>query len=181
MSTIRFNLKVLGRFHWSAGIAVLVMIMSQACSTVPMPTSDSTPPILNWNVYNEDTRTTSQYIGNATLSAKSGDSYRVTLTAEDPQGIHEITLGSSTSWQCVSGDLAQNAGPSLDATDKQDLQPDSQGNVLTSILLMRQANIGPFDCQAGFTFNGGSVAFFGTGTNYFNGVTQATLTFNVSK
>lgn len=170
-----------GKFRWLAGLAILVLLASQGCAKVPKPTSDSTPPTLTWSVYNQNTSTTVQINGSGTLNAKSGESYRVTLTANDPQGIHEITLGSNTGWQCVSGNIAQSAGPGLGVLDKQDLQPDSQNNVLTSIFLIQQANIGPFDCQPGFTFSGASVEFDGTGTNYFNGVTKGTLKFNVSQ
>lgn len=182
MSRIWFNLKVPGRSQWLAGFAIFVLIVSQGCSKVPKPTSDSTPPILTWHIHNQDTSSDTQIVGTGSVNAKIGDSYQVTLTADDPQGIHEITLGSNTGWQCLDAldNLAQSHGPSLGTTDKQDLQPDSQGNVLTSIFLIREASIGPFECQAGFAFSGGSVVFTGTGTNYFNGVTKATLTFSVS-
>ena len=170
----------LPRQHWIPGLALLTLLANPGCRRVPKPSSDSTPPTLRWSVFNNETRTTQEIAGSGTVNAKQGESFRVTLFADDPQGIHEITLGSSTSWSCSSGDVGQNHGPSLDATDKQTLQPDSGGNVLTSIFLIRNANLGPFECQSGFKFGGGSVQLFGTGENYFNGVTKGQLTFSVS-
>ncbi len=155
---------------------LLLLLTSLGCEKVPMPTSDSTPPTLKWSVIPES-GPTQQITGSGTITALAGETYTVTLTAEDPQGIHEITLGSSTFWQCISGDIGQNHGPSLDASDVQTLQPDSDGNVLTSIFLIRDVNFGPFNCQSGYTLTGASVTLFGKGENYFGGITEGTLQF----
>ncbi len=168
------------RLKWLAGVAaVLVLLVSPACRRVSKPTSDSSPPKLRWDIFNHNTNEAIQKIGNATINVNKGDRFRVTLIAEDPQGIHEITLGSSTAWGCTSGSVGQQHGPSLDVLDKQTLQPDSQGNVLTKIILLRDANLGPFNCQSGFTFTGGNVTMMGTGKNYFNQTTKANLVLKV--
>ena len=164
--------------RYLVAITLMLLLTAIGCSNsgkVPKPSSDSTPPTLRWNVYNLDSRTSQDISGSSTLTVQTGENYRVTLFAEDPQGIHKISLGSSTFWQCISGDIGQNHGPSLGVADIQELQPDGQNNVLTSIFLIKNATIGPFDCQSGYTFNGGDVTFSGTGENYYSGTTQAQL------
>ena len=167
--------------HWLNLIAILFLLFAVGCSPqIPKPTSDSTPPTLRWSVLNKADNSTQNISGSGTVTAHIGAFYVVTFFAEDPQGIHKINLAANKSWQCTSGDTAQNHGPSIGNTDSNTLQPDSQGNVVTSAFLIQNADIGPFDCQSGYTFNGGGLTFSGGGENYFNGTTQATLAFKVS-
>ncbi len=167
--------------HWLNLIAIMFLLFAVGCSPqIPKPSSDSTPPTLRWSVLNKADNSTQSISGSGTIAAHIGDFYVVTFFAEDPQGIHKINLAANTFWQCAGGDAAQNHGPSLGATQSNTLQPDSQGNVVTSTFLIQNADISSFDCQSGFTFNGGNMTFSGGGENYFNGTTQATLVFNVS-
>lgn len=148
------------------------------------PTSDSTPPIVKWNVRNSATGETQDIIGGGTIRARNGDTFIVKLTVEDPEGVHKIGLGGNTSWDCVSHgteNVAQHVGPSLEPVQEQTFNPDSKGKVLTSIFLFRNINSGPFDCQRGFLFDGGMVVLVGTGENYSRGITEATLGFDVPK
>jgi hypothetical protein len=166
--------------QWLTLITLMLLLLVAGCSKVTKPTSDSTPPTLRWHIINKADNSTQDISGSGTIAAHMGDFYVVTFFAEDQQGIHKISLSSNVFWQCASGDTAQNHGPSLGVTNSQTLQPDSQGNVLTSIFLIENADISGFDCQSGYTFNGGSLAFSGQGENYFNGTTQGELVFNVS-
>ncbi len=167
--------------QWLTLIMLMSLLLATGCSpAVPKPTSDSTPPTLRWHIINKADNSSQDIQGSGKVAAHSGDFYVVTFFAEDQQGIHKINLASNTSWQCTSGSTAQNHGPSLGVNNSNTLQPDSQGNVVTSTFLIENADIGPFDCQSGFTFSGGSLAFSGEGENYFNGTMKATLVFNVS-
>jgi hypothetical protein len=149
------------------------------CPRVTKPSSDSTPPVVKWNVFNQVTNESQDFTGNAKVQAKRGDLFRVTLKVEDPEGVSMLSLGGSSQWTCVSGEASQQGGPSLDKTDVQTFQPDSNGKVLTNSFLIREANL-DFKCQqSGFTFSGGSASYFGTGENYFNGKTQSTLVIEV--
>lgn len=169
--TSQMNLKTLSTF------AILAL---GGCTTVPAPTHETTPPTLRWTVIDKATNVQTNFNTNGTVNAKLGDAFTVILVAEDVEGIHEITLGNSVGWTCRSGDIAQSVGPSLGAVQKQDLQPNAQNQVLTSIFLIDNASATGFDCQSGFKFVGGSIQFFGTGTDYANHKVSGTLTFNVA-
>jgi hypothetical protein len=170
-----FSRKCSGHTRLVLGLLASSFVMTGCPPRVTKPSSDSTPPVVKWNVFNHGTNESQDFTGNAKVTAKRGDLFRVTLKVEDPEGVSMLSLGSSSQWTCVSGGVAQSSGPSLDKTDVQTFQPDSSGKVLTSSFLMRDANL-DFKCQqSGFTFSGGSVSFFGTGENYFKGKTQATL------
>jgi hypothetical protein len=161
-------------------ITLMLLLLAAGCSpAVPKPTSDSTPPTLRWHILNKADNSSQDIQGSGKIAAHMGDFYVVTFFAEDPQGIHKINLSSNIFWQCISGSVAQNHGPSLGVTNSNTLQPDGQGNVVMSTFLIENANISSFDCQSGYTFNGGSLTFSGQGENYFNGTTKATLVFNV--
>jgi hypothetical protein len=153
-----------------------VLLFAGTCKA-PAPTSDSTLPSLEWVVRNTETSVDQKFTGSGTVIAKRGESYKVTLKAIDPEGVHEITLGRNATWTCENGGVAQNVNADS-ATSKQTLDPDSMGNVLTEIFLIRDKNL-LLDCQPGFTFAGGSDQLTGSGTNYFGGKTKGTLTFKV--
>src|SRR5262252_5204462 len=87
--------------------AVFVVMGLTACDKVPKPTSDSTPPSLNWHVENLTTSVAADYAGSGTVTGKKGDEFRVTLTAKDPEGIQKITMGGGYTRSCRSGDLGQ--------------------------------------------------------------------------
>ena len=155
-----------------------VVVLLTGCDKVDKPTSDSSAPSLQWTVLDETTKQSTTIAGQGDFPGVRGRSYNVTLKAIDAQGIHEIRLGSSTAWGCKSGNLGQSHGPSLDTEDVQVLNPDADGKVLTEIFLLRSTSA-IFDCSSGFTFSGGTTSMFGTGKNYFNGVTKGTLKINV--
>lgn len=158
-------------------VAGSLLLAAGTCKT-PKPTSDNTPPELRWFVHNNDTGNDLQLVGDASLPAKRGESYKVTLKAIDSGGVHKITLGGTASWTCTQGNIGQNKVAD-EVTDVQNLNPDSNNQVLTSIILIRDTNL-TMPCQSGFTFSGGTRQLFGTGENYFGGVTNAKLTFNVT-
>lgn len=154
-----------------------VLVLTAATCKTPAPSSDATPPTLEWVVRNADTNVSQTFTGSGTVNAKRGEFYKVTLKAIDPQGVHDILLGGSASWTCSSGAVAQNKIADF-VTAKQTLNPDSAGNVLTQIFLLQDADL-TFACSGGFSFTGGSEQLLGTGENYFGGKTNGTLTFTV--
>jgi len=86
------------------------------------------------------------------------------------------------SWQCKSPPGGENLGQNKDALlgpMSQDLAPDADGNVLTSIFLTYELNF-TMECQAGWSFVGGSAKLTGQAGNYFGGVTTEVITFKVA-
>lgn len=159
-------------------LAVTLLVGLAACEKVPKPTSDSTPPTLNWHVENRTTNTSTDIAGGGNVSGKKGDEFRVTLTATDPQGIQKITMGGGYTRSCLSGDLGQTGNGDY-AGQSQSLAPDSQGKVLTQIFLI-QSITPDITCSGGLTWKGTSIGLNGSGTNYFNGKTSGSLTINVT-
>ena len=146
------------------------------CKTTK-PTSDSTPPVVKWSILHKPGNQQQEIVGNGTINQKADESLTITCLALDPEGIHEITLGGGGSFSCLQGNIGQNT--SVDQkTDVQTLNPDSAGNVLTQIFLIRDVDLNAWKCNPGFTFKGGSLTLIGTGENYFNGKTTATLNIN---
>jgi len=56
------------------------------------------PPSLVWNVFNYATNAQADHNGNPTINVKHGEKYRITLKANDPEGVKQIqinpTIGS---------------------------------------------------------------------------------------
>ncbi len=96
----------------------LVYMLSACVSATPNP-GETTSPTLTWKVINKGDNSTQTYAGNATVTTTQGTDYTILLVANDADGVHQITLGSSSQWGCRNGDVAQNHGPSLDKTDTQ--------------------------------------------------------------
>jgi hypothetical protein len=142
-----------------------------------LPASDTTPPRLQWVVRNATTNHSRTFNGTATVDVHHGTVFHITLNAIDPQGIHEITLGGHATWTCRKGNLGQQRD-AAEKTDVQTLHPDSSGNKLTRIFLLRDSTSMP--CGQGFHFLHGTETLVGTGENYSHGKTTGTLTLNVA-
>lgn len=159
--------------------SLLVLCVLTACATTTPNMTETTAPMLTWKVLNRDTNDTQTYTGNASITVKQGTTYTVTLVADDSGGVQQITLGSSSQWLCRDGEVASASGPSLDKTDIQNLHPDSNNQVLTSIFLIRDASLASDTCQSGYTLSSASESLFGTSTNYANHQAKATLTLQL--
>ena len=157
------------------------------CQRVPQPTSDSTPPKLVWNALNLDTNASADHPGSPTINAKRGERYRITLKANDPEGVKSIQLNPSLgsgemTWTCKDPPGGENLAQNKNATlgpQVQNLSPDASGNVLTSIFLIQELDF-TMECQSGWSFSSGSARLTGQAGNYFGGTTTETITFNVS-
>lgn len=154
---------------------------------VKQPTSDSTPPSLVWNVYNHGTGQQADHPGSPTINAKRGESYRVTLKAKDPEGVKFIKINPSLgdgemSWQCIDPPGGENLAQTKTATlaqMTQNLAPDPNGMVLTSIFLIFELDF-TMECQAGWSFASGGANLTGRASNYFGGVTTEVIKFVVA-
>lgn len=172
--------------RWAAGaLAASLCLTFAGCDNlkVKKPDSDSTPPVLVWNVYDHDSGQQADHPGSPTLSAQRGDSFRIILKANDPQGVHKIQMnptlgGGEMTWQCTSGDLGQQKNATFGPLT-QTLAPDSNGMVLTSIFLIFELDLA-MACQSGWSFSSGQARLTGQANNYFGGVTTEVLRFNVS-
>ncbi len=161
---------------WIVGVGALLTLVG--CPTVKKPTSDPTPPTLEWVVTNLSTSQVQTFANDGSLTVPIGTSYRVVLNAMDPEGVSQISLGASISWTCSDGDVAQNHS-SLGAKDVQDLQPDQNGNVLTKIFLIRSGDLN-FECQPDLPFSDGDQGFEGGAKNYFGGQATGHFSFHVT-
>lgn len=159
-------------------LAALLVAGAAGCEKVPKPSSDSTPPTLKWHVENRTTETATDVAGTGSVSGKKGDEFRVTLIANDPEGVHQITMGGGYTRSCISGGLGQAANGDY-AGQVQNLNPDSDGNVLTQIFLI-QSITPDVTCSGGFTWQNTKISLVGSGTNYFNGKTNGSLTITVT-
>lgn len=159
-------------------LGALFLLTAPGCKTTA-PTSDSTPPALEWVVTNRTQgsafNTQIRINGTGTVNARRGEEYLVTLNARDPQGVKRIELGGSGEYGC--GNPSQNSTISQ-TTDVQNLSPNAQNEVLTQIFLLRDVGFGAMVCQG--TFVGGSIRLRGKANNYFNGQAQGQLIFSVS-
>jgi hypothetical protein len=170
-------------------LAASACLALAACSNlkVKLPSSDSTPPSLVWTVFSYDTNATKDHAGSPDLQAKLGERYRVTLKAKDPQGVKSIQVNPSPgtgeiNWLCndsPGGEPLQQAKHALLGPMTQNLSPDSNGYVLTSIFLIHDLDFA-LTCPSGWTFAGGNAKLTGRATNYHGGVTTAVITFAVS-
>ncbi|HYW11225.1 MAG TPA: hypothetical protein VE871_04690 [Longimicrobium sp.] len=164
-------------------LGAVVLLTAEDCTT-KAPTSDSSPPSLEWVITNKTAGpahdSATHINGSGTVNVKRGEEYQVTLNARDPEGVRKIQLGGAGGYGCSNGNVGQSV--TIDQkTDVQELSPNAQNEVLKQIFLLRSAFFASgWDCQSGWTFSGGNLQFFGTGENYFNGQAKGTLTFAVS-
>ena len=93
------------------------------------------------------------------------------------------TLGSGEIvWSCLDPpgppNLEQNKNATLGPLT-QNLSPDANGYVPTSIFLIQELNFS-LNCQAGWSFGSGTAKLTGRASNYFGGVTTETITFTIA-
>lgn len=157
-----------------AAMSLLAMLLGGCAQTVTMPTSDSSPPTLTWSVFDE----TAQNMTNPAPSpfqAQSGHTYLVTLNAQDPQGLHRISLASSQSWDCTNGTVTSHSSPLLGPPQTQVYNPDSHNQVPTGGALNKEITFSPNPCDPGFHLANGVWGFDAQAENFFGGITPGSL------
>lgn len=162
----------------ATALAIFIACMLSGCDKVTMPTSDSTPPTVSWSVQ-KNGGSSQNLPAISTINAAKGDKFSVTLMLKDSEGMKNITLGSSGSYACSSGNFSENKSFS-GATDAQNLGPDSNGKVLTKIILTHDFDTASLSCDSGSSFTGGSYVFNGSGENYFRGTATGKLTISIA-
>jgi hypothetical protein len=169
---------------WNRRIAIGIILgtclaAGTGCQHTKMPTSDSTRPLVRWHVENLSNGNDVMILGSASYHSGPNESLRITMIAEDPEGIHKIRLEAEALLQCRANSnepIAQNKYVTY-APDEQTLGPDSSNNVLSSIFLVKSFNSveSIYPCQPDFHLTSGTISLKGTGENYFGGTAQAQL------
>lgn len=152
-------------------VAILALSVT-SCEQVTKPTSDTTPPRLRWKLENQTTGATIDITGSASYAPQTGDVVRLTVIAEDPEGIHKIALKGHFVHDCRTpdGSVAQNVSDSTVPLE-QVLNPNPAGQVITTIILMDTFSFGS-RCGSGFQLVQLRALISGRGENYFGGVTE---------
>ena len=179
--------RLASRTRFACNFMIVICLVIASCQRVQKPKSDSTPPSLVWNVFNYATSAQSDHNGSPTINVKHGERYRITLKANDPEGVKQIqfnpTVGSGELvWTCKAPPGGENVAQNKNATLNglaQDLFPDTSGNVSTSTFLLYDVDF-KMECQQGWSFTSGSGKLTGQASNYFSGTTTATISFTVS-
>jgi hypothetical protein len=161
--------------HFYTWVTVLAIVATMtSCERVTKPTSDSTPPKLRWKIENQTTGATIDITGSASYAPKPGNTFRVTLIADDPEGIHKITLKGHFLYECrIPDGPAQNISQSTFPLE-QILNPNPQGQVLTTIILIDTFAL-VFQCDPDFQLRKITGQISGRGENYFAGVTEEVI------
>ena len=104
---------------------VLLGLLLAACTGVPAPTEDPSPPTLRWRIENLTSGSDVTIQGSGAVAAKVDENLRVTLVADDPQGIRRIEMGGGFVTNCRFPGIA-SAASGVYALQKQALSPDSE-------------------------------------------------------
>lgn len=145
-------------------LAVSALLLVACGDKTGPDTTDTSPPVLSWNLLNKETRETREIKGNGVVTVAADDHFVIFFKARDPGGVKNLTLGGGESWTCNAGDVAQNGQGSF-AGQNVTLQPNSRGEVEQyAFTLMGYA--ASWECPGGFRFDGGSAVFQGGATNY---------------
>ena len=163
----------------AAPSAALFALALAACTqTVPAPTADPSPPTLRWRIENLSNGSDVTIRGSGTAAAQRGQNLRVTLIADDPEGVRRIELAGGFATDCRfagAGAAASGVYP----LQRQVLAPDARNMVLPSIFLQKEV-AAPSECPPGGEFLSARVTLRGTGENFFLGRAQETLEIQVS-
>jgi hypothetical protein len=128
-------------------VSIAAISFLGGCTTVKKNVNDSTPPTVVIKVRDNKT---GQYAQATTASLSPADgNLDIMCINSDPEGVSSIDL----SFSIHSDSCTVDGSPAVESftinnapkTLHQDLQPDAQGNVLTSIPMLAQLN-GPFGC-----------------------------------
>ena len=170
---------VFGRRLMVFGALLMVVAIFAACEQVPAPTSDDTPPELEWMITDHATGERREIPAEAQVEVDLESGAVVTLIARDSEGIHKIRMdGPAIGYVCARDGLGKSIGPGLIVPgDDIVLEPNDEGLVLTEIFTLDNIYFNR-DCGDGWTLAGASAELHGSGENYFGGMAQSTLILN---
>jgi hypothetical protein len=138
---------------------------------VKLPSSDSTPPKVSWNVRNTETGQTIDINGSASYAAHPGEMIHVTLKGTDPEGIQRLSQNGGYVVECRDPD-SNNFG-AYSALD-QTLAPDADNMVLTSLVLLRDLDPNT-SCPKNLQFVKNTITLNGQAKDYYGGITHESL------
>ena len=147
-----------------------------SCTSVPLPSSDSTPPSLTWTIQNETTGDSTTISGSGTINATANDTFRIFLKADDPQGVGSIALSGGYVTSCQAGGAASNASAAFGAQSEAST-PDASGHVPASMFLIQNV-AGDTTCPGGTSWQSTTVTLHGVGRNLFSGSTEGSLSIH---
>lgn len=176
-------------------VLVSLCLIFAGCANlkVKQPTSDSTPPILELNVFNHNTGQQNDYPMTEApkITIRRGERYRITLKAKDPQGVKSIAMNQTfyedlnfaergMKWVCVNTGQIQQEKYYWEPFQGmiQNLSPDQDGMVLTTIFLILDTTF-PMPCPNGYAFDTErSIAVMkAQACNYFGGISEQDIEF----
>jgi hypothetical protein len=157
------------------GAGVIALALTAGCGPMVKPqTSEKGAPALTWSVLDSNTRQSTTYPANATITWSEGDQYFIVFKANDPGGIKSIELGGGGGWECLSGNQPQDyfhSEPNQSVT----FQP-SNGLVGTYQFLPTSSDPAQWGCPSGFLFIRGTESFVGEAANFANMPATGVLT-----
>ena len=180
-------------FRKSARLTLIVVVVSlsfSACTKVGKPASDSTPPKITWKVKHlpSNTQEILDGSGSPQVNQALDETLTITLDVDDPEGVHEITLGCSNPTNCGIFNCGEKGGPPLSGlslalpTEKK-TDPSSGSYVEPRLYLT--LNIKPKElmiCKPpDYEVKSADFTLIGNGENYFQGKTQSKLRICIVK
>jgi hypothetical protein len=157
--------------------AILIAVCAlTACGQVTPNQTETTSPKLTWRVTYPD-HSIFSYIGGATVPGMVGATYHVTLFADDPGGVRQITFDRGEAFTCTDGSVSSGAGPSNDPVQTVNSQL-TNGKALSELWMSGDALL-TYNCPNGMYLSGGYVSFDGTATNYANHKAMGTLELHI--
>jgi len=159
-------------------VATAALLTLGACTKVPKPSSDATPPEAGrWTIFDNGTEVDRN--GNATYTTTASHSLTIWYHGTDSQGVKRVALATSVGWSCQSGNVAQSVGPGLAAPQVTNIVADANNMVPTEAILISNVS-GPYSCSSGFSFTGASADLMGTATNWSGQSTSNSLAVNLT-
>lgn len=169
-------------------IVLAVVLFLSACTKTQLPAADTTPPDWIWTIKHSKGGQEKFDQGKCNpkcpvVNQVPGETLNISFYAKDPEGVHEITLGSGNdsglagNYVCVKEGTTHGESLTLSPKEEKVTNPDSGGWVETSYSLNRTVglNIGA-TCTGGATFKEGNLTLVGTAENFFKGKVTSKIT-----
>ena len=168
------------------GVVLLLGLVVTGCMKpvprVVIPASDSSPPMLTWETYNQQTRERGEIKQDRqTLVVKAGEQYVLTLAVEDLEsGVKNVTLTGEGEYACELGGKSEKKSVQLEPQQTSSL-PDHENKVPVRAGLTYSVDFAKSGCKEAETFAGGKLSLAAKGQNFANGTAAKTLHVDLKK
>jgi hypothetical protein len=142
--------------------------------TVPLPGSDSTPPILSWTVIDHGTGQTHYFSQSGQLMVSLNNPIEIWFYVNDSGGVKRIALTGEGRFHCSNNGVGEMKYTDM-APQEKTLQPNAQNFVLPQATLRIMPTF-YFPCENGWIYVDGTEWITGEGENYFHGISTSILT-----